>query len=265
MQSKGVWKDLGYRHIMWELLRYYLSIRGKNQQQKWIDHLSSQYSLSSEHDQVPIPKKTVKLLLTYLKEREDIFSKVFRNLRSEEEAKEFCEKINILYSITPTKNKEHHQASKSLVATVSEIASKECANRKIEIDPNPQKRCIWFTERGLHVSARNLDGCIPTTNNPKIVWEIKEYWGKTQGGSKMSDAVYECNLVGRELRDFEKDNDTSTVHIVFVDGKEQWGYRKSDLKRLIDLTYQGLIDHLFIGREVEKKWKTLLKSLLQEL
>jgi hypothetical protein len=55
----------------------------------------------------------------------------------------------------------------------------------------------------LHVSARNLDGAIPSLANPYLVWEIKEYWGKTKGGSKMSDAVYECHLVGLELRDFE--------------------------------------------------------------
>ena len=55
-----------------------------------------------------------------------------------------------------------------------------------------------------------------------MVWEIKEYWGKTKGGSKMSDAVYECALVGLELRDFEERTGAPRVqHVVFVDGKDQ--------------------------------------------
>lgn len=118
-------------------------------------------------------------------------------------------------------------------------------------------------ENGLHVTARNLDGAIPALSNPHIVWEIKEYWGKTKGGSKMSDAVYECNLVGRELREFEERSFKRHVnHVVFVDGLEQWSYRKSDLARFVDLLYQGFIDCLIVGREVETKWKLLLEKIL---
>jgi hypothetical protein len=114
----------------------------------------------------------------------------------------------------------------------------------------------------LHVTARNLDGAIPSLANPGIVWEIKEYWGKTKGGSKMSDAVYECNLVGRELREFEERTKARITHIVFVDGKEQWSHRQSDLKRFIDLFHQGIIDYLFVGRDVETEWEETLDSLL---
>lgn len=77
----------------------------------------------------------------------------------------------------------------------------------------------------------------------------------------MSDAVYECALVGLELRDFEERTGKQRVeHVVFVDGKVQWSYRRSDLKRFIDLFHQGLIDHLIVGREVETKWEELLDS-----
>ena len=53
----------------------------------------------------------------------------------------------------------------------------------------------------LRTLARRVDGACPGVVNPIAIWEIKEYWGKTKGGSKMSDAVYECHLVGRELRE----------------------------------------------------------------
>ena len=46
------------------------------------------------------------------------------------------------------------------------------------------------------------------------------------------------------------------------EGDNQWTARQSDLKRLIDLTYQGLIDYLFVGSEVETGWGNLLKTLL---
>jgi len=78
----------------------------------------------------------------------------------------------------------------------------------------------------------------------------------------MSDAVYECNLVGRELREFEERSGAKITHIVFVDGKEQWSHRQSDLRRFIDLFHQGLIDYLFVGREVETDWQKTLSSLI---
>jgi len=79
----------------------------------------------------------------------------------------------------------------------------------------------------------------------------------------MSDAVYECNLVGRELRDFEeRSHHKRIIHVAFVDGKQQWAARQSDLRRMIDLFHQGLVDHLFIGKEVETEWSRTLRSML---
>ena len=75
----------------------------------------------------------------------------------------------------------------------------------------------------------------------------------------MSDAVYECHLVGLELRMFEEKIGRSISHAVFVDGKEQWSHRKSDLLRFIDLHQQGLIDYLIIGREVETDWPLIAR------
>ncbi|MEM9303211.1 MAG: hypothetical protein AAGE01_13945, partial [Pseudomonadota bacterium] len=70
--------------------------------------------------------------------------------------------------------------------------------------------------------------------------------------------------VGLELRDFEERSGCRTSHVVFVDGRDQWSKRKSDLARFIDLMNQGLIDHLFIGSEVETQWEPTLKELLLE-
>ena len=79
----------------------------------------------------------------------------------------------------------------------------------------------------------------------------------------MSDAVYECNLVGRELREFEERTLMARVHhVVLLDGKEQWQVRKSDLTRFVDLYCQGIIDELFIGKEIESEWRGFLERVL---
>jgi hypothetical protein len=186
-------------------------------------------------------------------------------LRSEQEALAFCKMRQFSVGSTLTRNKSHHQSSKALIATVSGIAREVCANEGTEVDLDPQRRAIWFLGNGLHVSARNLDGAMPSLENPSAIWEIKEYWGKTSGGSKLSDAVYECHLVGLELRMFEAERGVSIQHIVFVDGKEQWNCRKSDLLRFIDLHQQGLLDHLIIGSEVESHWPVLAATIASSL
>jgi hypothetical protein len=256
------WRSLGYNHIAWELLRYYLSVRGEKNQKDWLKELRNNNSLATDESHLPLPADGVQFFFEYLELREQVFDQLFTRLRDEEAAKKYCRDNAIEFGTTATQNADHHQASKALVATVSTIAVQECSKRGIQVDPNPHKRCVWCNENGLHVTARNLDGAIPSTVNPYIVWEIKEYWGKTSGGSKMSDAVYECNLVGRELRDFEQRTGASVIHAVFVDGKDQWTARKSDLRRIIDLTYQGLIDLLFVGSDVEASWRGCLSKIL---
>jgi len=196
--------------------------------------------------------------------REQDFQAARALLRTEAEALAFCEAAGLTPRRTATRSADHHQSSDALVTSVSAIAQRVCARHGVGFVSKPSTRCVWCVENGLHVTARNLDGAVPSLANPWFIWEIKEYWGKTGGGSKMSDAVYECNLVGRELRDFEEVTalNRRVLHIVFADGKDQWLARVTDLRRLIDLFHQGLIDHLFIGREVDDTWEGTLEALL---
>jgi len=151
-----------------------------------------------------------------------------------------------------------------MVLTATRLAEAVCEELGVRIEPNPQRRCVWVAKEQLHVTARNLDGAIPGLIDPFLVWEIKEYWGTTSGGSKMSDAVYECALVGRELRDFEKRTKLHVDHAVLLDGKAQWTSRKSDLLRFYDLYHQGLIDILIVGREIETEWQPLVRSTIEK-
>mgnify|MGYP001567260265 CR=1 FL=1 len=263
--SNGTWKSLGWKHTMWELVRYYCSIRGSNNQKYWLDELCTNNQLRLPSNEIyPVGKDVVAYFDEYIIYRNKQTKIALSALRTEEESLLYCKQKGIKSGTTRTKSTDHHQSSKSIVATVGFIANNIANNKGISIDKNPQSRCIWCKSNNLHVTARNLDGAIPGLSNPSIVWEIKEYWGKTKGGSKMSDAVYECNLVGRELREFEENANVSVTHVVFVDGKEQWGVRVSDLTRFIDLTNQGLIDYLFVGKQIENELEIFLDGIVKK-
>ncbi len=208
----------------------------------------------------PISAEHKDLFFDYLDHRDRDFQTARSLLRTEEEALAYCDLIGAEVTRTRTKNQDHHQSSAAMVAAVSYVAGEYCLARGLTFSKTPQRRCVWLVNNQLHVTARNLDGAIPSLDSPEMIWEIKEYWGKTKGGSKMSDAVYECALVGRELREFEDRSGVDRVsHVVFLDGEKQWSHRQSDLKRFIDLFHQGFIDHLMIGREVETEWEKLLR------
>lgn len=269
------YQKLGWQHELWNVVRYFRSI-GKNEKRLrefWLNHLQEKSLLavvinekgaknSEIHGSVVLEKETTDLFFKYLKYSENQYASFIDCLRTEEEALNFCKKFSIHVKMTATKNQDHHQSSKSLVAAVTQISSNIATKFGFNIDIDPQHRCVWFKERNLYVTARNLDGAIPCLVNPFVVWEIKEYWGKTKGGSKMSDAVYECLLVGRELREYEEKYGDKIYHIVFVDGKEQWEHRVSDFIRFIDLYNQGIIDDLIVGKDVETRWETVLNKIL---
>ncbi|TVQ00133.1 MAG: hypothetical protein EA381_08070 [Planctomycetaceae bacterium] len=228
-------------------------------QRNWIANLLERECVATESAEFPVPSATVDLLIEYLEVRKATCKDAVGRLRTEAEALQFCKSHRVKVRKTATRTRVHHQASKSLVAAVELIARGITS----EVNTDPQTRCIWCSENALHVTARNVDGAVPSTANPSVIWEIKEYWGKTKGGSKMSDAIYECHLVGRELLDFRDATGIDVAHVVFVDGSEQWGHRLSDLRRFIDLTYQGLIDRLFVGRDVETEFGPWLQEKMR--
>lgn len=257
------WRALGWRHPLWDYVRFYSVVQRQKMElrEAWEKKLKGGIMEIDESHDLSVPAGHAELFFDYLRHRERDFEKATDLLRTEQEALAYCEKIGAEVRKVRTRNQDHHQSSAAMVAAVSYVAGEHCLARGVGFVKAPIRRCVWLAGDQLHVTARNLDGAIPSLDSPEMVWDIKEYWGKTSGGSKMSDAVYECALVGRELREFEERSGAPRVlHVVFVDGRDQWSSRKSDLKRFIDLFHQGVIDYLFVGREVETEWKELLNS-----
>ena len=246
------------------MLRFYSVVRaqGKRIAAAWREKLEKSAVLEVDEDNsFPVARDHVRLLCRYLDGQEADLRAANAVLRDEASAIAFAESVKATIRVIATQSADH-QSSAATVAGVSFIAEKVCNAKGVGCDTLPQRRCVWLADNQLHVTARNLDGAAPALLFPKVIWEIKEYWGKIKGGSKMSDAVYECHLVGRELREFEERTGISVAHVAFVDGQVQWSHRQSDLRRFIDLFHQGIIDHLFIGKEVETDWESLLESLL---
>jgi hypothetical protein len=264
MKAKPKWRKLGWRHPIWDFIRFYSVVQRQKKElaARWTAKLKNFHAMEVDaaHD-LAVEPAHVRLFFDYLESRGGDFDHASGMLRTEAEALAFCAGLGVTVSQTRTKSTEHYQSSAAMVAAVSHLARQQCQKNGLTLSVKPDRRCVWLVNNLLHVTARNLDGAIPSLAGPRVVWEIKEYWGKSKGGSKMSDALYECNLVGRELREFEERSAARITHVVFLDGREQWSHRQSDLRRFIDLFHQGIIDHLIVGKEVESEWEPLLVSL----
>ncbi len=264
MKPSDEWRSLGWRHSVWEIVRYYCSLRGARQQENWLSALEAgHFSVRGRDTPLPIDKETLELAARYLAERPRMLEEGLGALRSEEEAIPFCESRGVPFERTRTQSSDHHQSSKALVAAVSSIAEEVTRLHGVGLSPTRKPVACGRARTTSTLPPATWTVQFRPWRTRSRCWEVKEYWGQTKGGSKMSDAVYECQLVGRELREYEERTSTTVSHIVFVDGRTQWEHRKSDLSRFIDLLHQGLIDHLVLGQEVESEWEALLHGLLR--
>jgi hypothetical protein len=203
----------------------------------------------------------------YLHERLSAVETILGLLRTEETAQAQLRELapDVEIATYGTQSRDHHQSSKVIVATVEHLTRTALAPTGVTFERDPQARAVTFEPGRSWVSPRRLDGAIPELLDPVGLWEIKEYWGgkdgKASGGSKMSDAIYECQLVGTELRMYEDRGGRRIRHYFIFDGHAQWRSRPSDLGRAYDLLASGLVDELIVGREMLDDWPRVVREL----
>lgn len=132
-----------------------------------------------------------------------------------------------------------------------------------EFDP---RKLVYTTDQSNYLTSvlsRRFDGAYPSLINPRIIWEIKEYYYTTTFGSRISDGVYETQLDGFEINQIEEHLSAPIYHVFFTDAYATWWTKgKSYLCRLIDALNMGLVDEIIFGREVINRWPEVLKSIV---
>ncbi len=155
----------------------------------------------------------------------------------------------------------------AIINIIAEKTIFEETNNKdvVGFDDDPRSLSYILDEKGqiIAASSRRFDGAYPSVINPKLVWEIKEYYYATTFGSRIADAVYETQLDGHEFRDVFDRTGNKVYHVLFADAYRTWWVQgKSYLCRLVDILNSGLVDEVIIGREVVDRWPELLRSII---
>jgi hypothetical protein len=95
MNVNQKWRDLGWRHPLWDYVRYYSVVRaqGEKVRKRWEEKLhSNTMEIDANHD-LAIPDGHADLFFDYLRSRETDFDNVVSSLRTEEEALDYCDRI----------------------------------------------------------------------------------------------------------------------------------------------------------------------------
>ena len=132
-------------------------------------------------------------------------------------------------------------------------------------DPRSLAYILDDDNRIIGASSRRFDGAYPNIENPKLVWEIKEYYYATTFGSRVADGVYETQLDGFEFKELYERTGKKVYHVLFIDAYRTWWIQgKSYLCRLVDAMNSGVVDEVIVGREVLTRWPELLHSIMEK-
>lgn len=153
------------------------------------------------------------------------------------------------------------------IITEDVIRHSSVYNGTLGFDDDP-RGFIYVFDDNRHMiggSSRRFDGAYPSKINPRIVWEIKEYYYATTFGSRVADGVYETQLDGYEFKDISQRSGKPITHVFFLDAYKTWWIDgKSYLCRIIDILNSGLVDEVIVGKEVFTRWPELLESIIEE-
>ena len=187
-----------------------------------------------------------------------------------------CEKVHRLYNYYCKTPMNKQKGEKKQVAFFTSIINILAERTIREITENTENLGFDDDPRGLSfvrnndgyiigASSRRFDGAYPSIQNPKLVWEIKEYYYATTFGSRVADGVYETQLDGFEFKEIYERTGVKVYHVLFIDAyKTWWTQGKSYLCRLIDALNSGVVDEVIFGREVLDRWPELLREIISK-
>lgn len=207
-----------------------------------------------------------KKLIDYFEYRARVLNTVVQeNLMDAEEAKiefdKLYKEINPPeYLIPMNKQKGEKKQAAFLTSIVNMIIFKELAGVDFDHDPR-NLTLVTKNSFPIRTLARRVDGCYPGIIDPKVIWEIKEYYYTTTFGSRVADGVYESLLDGMELEELEENEHLKVEHYLIVDSKYTWWVcGRSYLCRLIDMLNMGYVDVILFGKEVIDELPKLVKN-----
>src|SRR4051795_827736 len=107
MTPEVKWTELGWRHPVWDLVRYYLSLKSPHQATVWLEDLQNTKEMRvGDSAALPIDPRHVQFFFEYLKQREKDFAQTYSMLRTEEAAVKCCHDRSISIEYVRTKRKE---------------------------------------------------------------------------------------------------------------------------------------------------------------
>jgi len=101
-----------------------------------------------------------------------------------------------LHSMNKQKGDKHHP---SYLSSIVGMIAESVVGPDGFVDDTQNLTILTWDGNLEEIFSRRFDGALPSTENPKAVWEIKEYYGTTTFGSRVSGGVYETLLDGYEV------------------------------------------------------------------
>lgn len=224
--------------------------------------------LKSDHlvdPQTNEPTPLATQLLAYFEHRRDVLvSHVRPNLMCAKCAERTFEALKSqLGSTKPVPmNKQSGNKKKPayLTGIVNMIVEAEVGGRPYNDNPGG---LTTFNHEGapLKTLSRRHDGGFPSFNNPKAIWEVKEYYYTTTFGSKISDGVYITQLDGLEIEEARKVG-VDVQLVLMIDAYFTWWVKGGIpyLCRLIDLLHMGYVDEILFGAEVVQRLPEIVRT-----
>lgn len=222
-----------------------------------------------QRENIEVSPDRLQKAILYCEMRADLLNNTIeQNLMSGDESREVFEEMyqSGRYKCKLIINKQREELKKvNYFTAIITMLAEQVLGGAEDFDPDPRGLIYFLNNRKvIGASSRRFDGAYPSIYNPKIVWEIKEYYYSKSFGSRVADAVYESELDGYEFNEIYDRTGQQVYHVMFIDGYHTfWKLGKSYLCRFIDTLNMGLIDELIVGREVLTRWEELLQEYVE--